>query len=375
MSRQRRVKNQIEAPRVPVAEQLLIDELPHVSETRILCTSLGRGQFAAEAARQAPGACVMCHFWDVYLAHEARQAISDSGLQIADWNGADCGDRDLCGVAVTCAADLPAAEFDLGAIPVDPRGEGELTRDVLQSIHEQLRIGGRLLATVSNPDDQWLHGELRKLFSKVTRRPTEQGVLYLATKNEALRKLKEFACEFAVRDRDRLIKVVSRPGVFSHRSLDAGARALINLMEVGSGDRVLDLGCGSGAVGFAAALRAENVEVVAVDSNARAAQCTIRGAALNHLENVTVLLNAEGDTGVPETFDLVLGNPPYYSDYQIAAIFLNAARQALKPGGRVLMVTKTPAWFEEQMPALFTGVQTIPHKAYFVVLGMLRPRA
>src|SRR5207302_6985060 len=137
--------------------------------------------------------------------------------------------------------------------------------------------GGRLLAATSSCDDQWLHGEMRKLFDKVTRRPLEEGVLYLAAKTAPLKKRKNFECEFAFRDQGRLIKAVSRPGVFSHRSLDAGARALVNTMTVRPGDHVLDLGCGSGVVALAAAARAENVAVVAVDSHARAIECTARG--------------------------------------------------------------------------------------------------
>jgi 16S rRNA (guanine1207-N2)-methyltransferase len=208
---------------------------------------------------------------------------------------------------------------------------------------------------------------MRNLFDKVTRRPTDTGVLYLATKTAPLKKLKNFDGEFAFRDEGRLIKAVSRPGVFSHRSLDAGARALINTMTVRDGDRVLDLGCGSGAVALAAATRANGVSVVAIDSHARAVECTARGAKLNGLENVTAILNASGDAPEPATFDLVLGNPPYYSDHRISEIFLQGARRALKPGGTVLMVAKSYAWFETRMAELFEVVQLHPNKQYTVV--------
>jgi 16S rRNA G1207 methylase RsmC len=157
--------------------------------------------------------------------------------------------------------------------------------------------------------------------------------------------------------------------VFSHRRLDLGARTLINAMEIRPGMRVLDIGCGSGVVGFAAALRSENVSVLAVDSNARAIDCTIRGAIRNNLTNVETLLNASGECGEPRTFDLVLGNPPYFSNYRIAEIFLEAARRALKPGGEVLMVTKTPNWFLEHMPRYFQHVEERPAKNYSSVAG------
>ncbi len=336
---------------MPAAEQLLIEQIPAVHETRVLCTTLGRGQFAAAFLAARPEGHVTCHHFDVYLAGQTTGHVGAGETR----------------PEVTCAADFPAGPFELVALPIDPRGEAELARDLLQSGHERLVVGGRLLAAVSNPDDQWLHEEMRKLFEKVTRTPQETGVAYRAAKTGPLKKLKNFECEFAFRDQGRLIKAVSRPGVFSHRSLDAGARALINTMTVREGDRVLDIGCGSGAVAFAAAFRAARVTVVALDSHARAIECTEKGARLNGLENVTAILNAEGETPDSGSYDLVLGNPPYYSDYRIAEVFLQGARRALKPGGRVLMVTKAPAWFENRMGELFTDVKSHEHKLYTVV--------
>lgn len=352
--------------RTPAAEQLLIEEIPAISEARILCSSLGRGQFAQMAASYFPQALVVCQFFDAYLASEAIQHCA------LGKGGSGQGGEGEGKPRIDCSADFPAGTFDLVAIPVDPRGESELTRDLLQSGHDRLASGGRLMSATSNLDDQWLHGEMRKLFDRVTRRQMDQGVFYLATKTAELKKHKNFECEFAFRDQDRLIRAVSRPGVFSHRSLDGGARALMNTMVVRDGDRVLDMGCGSGTVALAAAFRANQVAVVAVDSHARAVECAAKGAALNGLENVTAFMNADGAVPDPGSFDLVLGNPPYYSDYRIAEIFLQAARRALKPHGKVLIVAKSYAWFETRMPELFGDVKLHEHKQYTVVEGTQR---
>lgn len=349
--------------RTPAAEQLLITEIPALGGERILCTSLGRGQFAQMAASYFPQSHVICQFFDKYLADEAVQHCG------AGQGGAGEGQP-----LIVCHADFPDLDshggpFDLVAIPVDPRGDSELGRDLLQSGHERLTTGGRLISATSNCDDQWLHGEMRKLFDKVTRRPMDEGVVYLATKTAELKKIKNFECEFAFRDQERLIKAVSRPGVFSHRSLDGGARALINTMAVRDGDRILDIGCGSGVVALAAAFRGPQVNVVALDSHARAVECTAKGAALNGLDNVTAILNADGDAPDPGSYDLVLGNPPYYSDYRIAEVFLQGAKRALKPGGKVLIVAKSYAWYENRMPELFDDVNLHEHKQYTVVEG------
>ena len=63
-----------------------------------------------------------------------------------------------------------------------------------------------------------------------------------------------------------LIHLRTRPGVISHRKVDPGARRLMAAMEIGPGDRVLDIGCGSGVVALAAAVRAEGASVLAIDS-------------------------------------------------------------------------------------------------------------
>lgn len=334
---------------IPVSEQLLIEALPELSAERVFCTSAGRAQFAAAAKRQVPEARVVCHFFDIYHADLARRAATED-------------------FSIVCAANLPDDEVDLAAFPVKASGDAELTQELLQAGHIRLAVGGRMLVATDNPRDKWVHTELRKLFSKVTRRPEDRGVVYLATKTAPLKKIKSFDCQFAFRDRGRLIHAVSRPGVFSHRRLDGGARALMNAMELAPDARVLDIGCGCGAVGLAAACRAPGVRVLAIDSHARAIEATERGAALNQLDNLVARLSAEGELGeAAGTFDFVAGNPPYFSNYQIALLFLRTAQNALKPGGQLLIVTKTPLWYEEHVPEYFPDLAIESGKNYSII--------
>ena len=119
------------------------------------------------------------------------------------------------------------------------------------------------------------------------------------------------------------------------------------------------------AIGIAA--RDPAVHVHAFDSAARAVQCTQRGAALNGLENITVALEAAGNVPEPGTYDLALANPPYYADFRIAELFIDAARRALAPGGTLLVVTKQPAWSVEHMPATWRDVAQEFVKNYHVI--------
>jgi 16S rRNA (guanine1207-N2)-methyltransferase len=269
-----------------------------------------------------------------------------------------------------CQPDFPENAVDLVLLPFSMRGEAELTRDLLQSTADRLAIGGKLVAATDNPKDDWLRLQLGALFKKVTKHAFEDAVVYAVTKQAPLKKLKDFRAEFVFRDGERLIKAMSRPGVFSHRHIDPGARQLIDAAQVRSGTKLLDIGCGAGTVALALAARESSADVWAIDSNARAVECTRVGTDLNGLGNVTVLVNATGEYPGEGTFDLALANPPYYGDQEIAARFVAAAHRSLRPGGQLLLVTKSPNWYEEHLAADWRHVRVTPSKRYFVVTAV-----
>jgi 16S rRNA (guanine1207-N2)-methyltransferase len=331
------------------AEQRALEVAQSFAGERILCTTVGRAQAALQLAVERPTARIVCWFLDEFQRQLAGQAGSIANLRLV------------------CEPDFPRDEFDLAMLPFSMRGEAELTRDLLQSAADRLAIGGKLVAATDNPKDDWLREQLGALFKKVTKHAFDNAVVYVVTKQAPLKKLKEFRAEFVFRDGERLIKAVSRPGVFSHRHVDPGARQLFDAAEIRPGMKVLDIGCGAGTVALALAAREPTADVLAVDSNARAVECTRVGAELNGLANVTALLNATGDYPDAGTFDLAVANPPYYGDQEIAARFVAAAHRSLKPGGRLLVVTKGPRWYEEHLASDWRDVVVTPSKRYFVV--------
>jgi 16S rRNA (guanine1207-N2)-methyltransferase len=341
------------APRV--SERLLMEATAEILAAgpilSIFCGSLGRGQLAKALAAAAPTADVAANFFDL---HQMRMA--QSGV---------VGDRPR----FLCEPDDPAASgsLDCVALPLSASGDAELTLDRLQAAHVCLRVGGRLWAATDNPRDRWLRGELDKLFERVKTRTFTDGVVYHAVKTKPLKKLKERLCWFAFRDHERLLRVASRPGVFSHRQLDTGARCLMETMEISPGMRVFEPGCGAGPVACAAAARAPNVQVLAIDSNPRAVQCARLSAAANGLEGITVALNADGDCDLPGSYDLALANPPYYSHGRISRLFIDGARRALRRGGTLLTVTKDPGWHVEELRRDFYDIEVLAVRAYFVI--------
>jgi len=131
----------------------------------------------------------------------------------------------------------------------------------------------------------------------------------------------------------------------------------------------MDLGCGSGALALAALKRAPNVTAFAIDSNARALQCATLSAQANDISGMHIILNADGDVGLDDSIDVVLCNPPYYSDFEIAERMIGTAVRALRSGGAILLVNKTPRWYGERMPQSFHDVSIFASGKYWVACG------
>ena len=284
-------------------------------------------------------------------------------------------------IELFCNPDLPDRLFDSVVFPTDSRSASELTRDILLQIESRLKQHGRLVISTNNPKDHWLHTQLKSIFGKITVIKDGDGVCYIARKSAKEPKQKDFQAKFAFRDGERLIRCTSRPGVFSHRRVDPGARALIRSLDLLNEDdlshtlqprRIVEVGCGSGAVIVAACLRYPDAQSLAVDSHARAIQSTEQTAALNEVTNLNVMLTSNGVLPDAGSYDLFLANPPYYSDYRISEVFLQSASESLKSGGRLHLVTKLTDWHQERMKELFNNVETHRFGEYDVITGINR---
>lgn len=140
--------------------------------------------------------------------------------------------------------------------------------------------------------------------------------------------------------RGELLSFTVDAGVFSSRGIDPGTSLLIENLRLRDDDRVLDLGCGWGAVGIAAAKSSPRGRVVLTEVNHRAARLARQNLERNRIPNGEVRVGPFYSTVDGERFDVIATNPPYRIGRAQILRILSEAPEHLEPGGRLVLVGK-----------------------------------
>jgi len=165
---------------------------------------------------------------------------------------------------------------------------------------------------------------------------------------------------------DERIAIVTRLGLFSPGHLDRGTAAMLSVVRFEPGLKVLDLGCGAGVVGILAARKCGPENVTMVDIDPEAVEVARLNACENGVPGVTCLVS-DGFRQLDQSgFDLILSNPPYQSDFQVAKCFIEKGFNRLKLGGSMLMVTKRLDWYKNKLVSTFGGVRVHEIDGYHV---------
>ena len=104
-----------------------------------------------------------------------------------------------------------------------------------------------------------------------------------------------------------------------------------------------------------------------VDSHSRAVEAAKENAARLDVPAEVILSDDGTPARMDGTFDVFVGNPPYYSDYRIADVFLETAKRALKPGGVAYTVCKNADGLEPVQRRYFPKVEIIRRRGYAVL--------
>ncbi|MES9989944.1 MAG: methyltransferase [Candidatus Thiodiazotropha endolucinida] len=129
-------------------------------------------------------------------------------------------------------------------------------------------------------------------------------------------------------------------GIFSPREIDEGTRLLVDRLRIAPTDDCLDLGCGYGPIGLYMARRAPQGQTLMVDKDFMAVNYSNDNAERNRLTNAKAILsNAFDHIDTSLRFNVIASNIPAKVGKEMLSLILHDARQRLKPGGKLYVVT------------------------------------
>ena len=361
-------------------ERLLIANLSRLAPDTpsILVAGNRTGAAAMAAAARFPGCAVTCHAFDLHHARAIARNLDANGTptRFLHDDVTTCiptAGTPAATATVACTAAIPPGQYAAALFMSTPgTTSSELILDQLEDIHRNLADGGPLLLACE-ADSVPLLKQIRAIFGKHSVLFDKKGTFCVhAKKQGALARPRDFSAEFpASLPGLEPCTLVSLPGVFCHRRPDMGGLALAEVAarELQPGQRALDMGCGCGLVGILLMRSQPDVHVTFVDSHARALAATRRNLdALDLSDRAMLFLSDEGiATKQSKRFDLAASNPPYYSDFRIAELFMQTMHDTLAPGGTSLTVAKAARAIQERQSDLFGNAEVIPRRGYGVV--------
>jgi 16S rRNA G1207 methylase RsmC len=152
----------------------------------------------------------------------------------------------------------------------------------------------------------------------------------------------------------RPFEFVTASSVFSKKRVDTGTRLLIESMVLPDHGKVLDVGCGYGAVGIAAAVFHPALKVMMTDVNTRATRLAQENIERNKVSNAEVRYGYLYEPVEDSTFNVVLSNPPVSAGMETVKAIITQAPQVMTAKATLQMVIRSKIG-GKTLPALFEG--------------------
>lgn len=204
------------------------------------------------------------------------------------------------------------------------------------------------------------------------------------------------------------LTLVAHGGAFAGARLDIGTRVLLEVLGLGGSQllknglirgengangsenggssgvvngnrpsRVLDLGCGTGALAVSYALARPEAQVIATDRSAAAVASARATAAANGVaERVTVMHDDAASEIADASVDVVLLNPPFHLGTSVhtgaATRLFEAAARVLRPGGELFTVYNSSLGYRAEITRLIGHTEQLSRTPKFTVTRSIR---
>lgn len=176
------------------------------------------------------------------------------------------------------------------------------------------------------------------------------------------------------------LTLVAHGGAFAGARLDIGTRVLLEVLGSrvgGSVSRVLDLGCGTGALAVSYALAHPEAQVIATDRSAAAVASARATAAANGVaDRITVMHDDAASEIADASVDVVLLNPPFHLGTSVhtgaATRLFEAAARVLRPGGELFTVYNSSLGYRAELARLIGHTEQLSRTPKFTVTRSIR---
>ncbi len=169
--------------------------------------------------------------------------------------------------------------------------------------------------------------------------------------------------------RGERLRFLTDAGVFSRGEVDFGTDVLLRALPEDLRGRVLDLGCGWGAVGVSVGKKYPACALVMCDVNERALELARNNAVCNGVKAEAV--QSDGLENVEGPFDYILTNPPIRAGKQVIyRLFAESARK-ITEGGALYIVIRRQQGAEsavKYLKTVFRQVDTMEKSGGFWVI-------
>jgi 16S rRNA G1207 methylase RsmC len=163
------------------------------------------------------------------------------------------------------------------------------------------------------------------------------------------------------------IELYTGSGVFSKSGVDRGSILLANKAIIQDKWKVLDFGCGYGAIGIAVAKAYPSAKVLLSDINKRAVGLAKKNIGLNSVKNASAI-QSDLFEKINEKFNTILLNPPQSAGKELCIKMIEQSKEHLEKNGLFQMVARHNIGgreLEKNIIRIFGNVKEIAKKSGF----------